>query len=385
MLSIRQAITTESLFSELQKWFRNGAGRRRDRLWVMSAFASGAALKALEPFVDIFLADGNSIEVIVGVDMNGTDKDAISRLLVLQQSFPTQFSCHVFQAPSRAAIFHPKLYLYVAASKISAITGSANLTLGGLGNNFESLFLHRNLPIHSRDAKTLIETWNRFGRPTRPLKRSFLRKLTPSYARALIQKLPTVSSVESISRNTAVKAVWQPISKIKLPRSNNRIQRQRPVSRVAVRSFLLIDVLTETRKTQMQLPLNVVETFFGLRRDQRGSIQLSYIRDGEIAQPIERNIVISSGDERQRLMRRLEMPPIAGYRRPLVAVFFRLSNRHFSVALLPQNTAGYRDADRMLGHYGQQPDYAVRRYYIGLAGDTLLRRLKSLVAKKWSS
>jgi hypothetical protein len=385
MLSIRQAVTTESLFSELQQWFRNGAGRKRDRLLILSAFASGGAVRSLEPLIDVFLADGNFIEIIVGVDMNGTDKGAISRLLALQRSFPGQFSCHVFQAPSRAAIFHPKLYLYITASKISAVAGSGNLTLGGLGNNFESLFLHRNLPINSRDAKVLIETWNRFARPTAPLKNTFLRELTPAYARALIKKLPMVSKIEGHIRKTDVKALWQPISKIKLPRSNDRIQRQRHVSNVAARQVLIIDVLTETRKTQMQLPLIVVEKFFGLRRDQKGSIQLSYVRDGELAQSIERNIVISSGAEGQRLMRRLEMPSIGGYRRPLAAAFFRLARRRFCVALLPRNTVAYRHVNRLLERYGQQPDHAARRYYIGHAGDPLTRRLRSLVAKQWRS
>ena len=63
MQVIRQAVTKESLFSELQQWCKKGAGQTRDKVLIMSAFATGGGVEALEPFFDIFLSDGNSIEV----------------------------------------------------------------------------------------------------------------------------------------------------------------------------------------------------------------------------------------------------------------------------------------------------------------------------------
>jgi HKD family nuclease len=268
MQVIRQAITKESLFFELQDWCKKGAGQTRDRFLIMSAFATGSGVKALEPFFDIFLSDGNSIEVVIGIDRNGTNREAVARLFALQESYVGQFSCHVFHAPSNTGIFHPKLYVHRSPRSVSAIVGSANLTLGGLGNNFESLFSYREIPIRSKVAHQLMDAWSTYSVPKSPLKSEFLRKLTRRYTRRLLHELPATSSIESERANKGVKSVWASVSSVKLPRSNERIQTPRNIARTPVNAFLLIDILTETRSTQVQLPLAVVEKFFRLAKDQ---------------------------------------------------------------------------------------------------------------------
>jgi hypothetical protein len=380
MQLIRQAVTKESLFTELQQWCKKGAGHTRDRFLIMSAFATGSGVEALEPFFDIFLADGNSIEVVIGIDRNGTNREAVARFFALQESYLGQFSCHVFRAPSNIGIFHPKLYLHRSLTSVSAIVGSANLTLGGLGNNFESLFVYRDIPVRSMEVTHLMDVWNTYAAPKMPLKTGFLRKLTRTYVRELVRTLPKSSIIEGDRTSKGVKAVWASVSRVKLPRSNERIQTQRSVARVPLRAFLLIDVLTETRRTQMQLPLAVVEKFFRFAKDQEGSIQLSYIRGGQVTQPIERKIVISSGNKMQRLMRRIEMPQIAARPRPLAAIFYRLAAGKFAVALVPKATKNYKKASGILDVHGQQPDHARRRYYIGSRTDSQLQVLRPMLA-----
>lgn len=379
MQQIRQAITGESLFLELQQWCKNGAGRKRDVLQIMSAFASGPAVEALEPFFDVFLSDGNFIDIIVGVDRNGTTRDAITRLYELQHGYPTQLRSRVFHAPSNVAIFHPKLYLYRAGDRLSAIVGSGNLTLGGLGHNFESLFLYRDISARSSEAKQLLNAWSTFARPHPPLEKRFLRTLTRDYARELISKLPNISRIEGPNIRNGVGALWRPISTVPLPRSRAPLQKAVRVPKKQVRAFLVIDVLTETRETQMQLPLAVVEDFFGMGRGEEGHIELSQIRSRHITQPIERQIVKSSGKHQTRLMRRLEMPQIAGRARPLAAIFLRLTRRQFAVAVVPRQTANYRVINRLLSKYGQQPEYAKRRYYVGMARDHLFSLLRPVL------
>jgi hypothetical protein len=379
MQQIRQAITGASLFLELQQWCKNGAGQKRDVLRIMSAFASGPAVEALEPFFDVFLSDGNFIDIIVGIDRNGTTRDAITRLYELQQSYATQLRSRVFHAPSNLAIFHPKLYLHRAGDRLSAIVGSGNLTLGGLGHNFESLFLYRDISARSNEAMQLLNAWTMFADPDPPLKKQFLRTLTRDYARKLIRTLPSFSLIEGQNTRNGVRALWKPISTIHLPRSRAPVQKAVRVPNKQIRAFLLIDVLTETRQTQMQLPLAVVEEFFGLARNEEGDIQLSQIRSGHITQPIERRIVKSSGKQQTRLMRRLEMPQIAGRARPLAAIFLRLARRHFAMAVAARQTANYRVINRLLSKYGQQPEYAKRRYYVGTASDHLFPSLRPVL------
>lgn len=380
MQVIRQAVTKESLFSELQQWCKKGAGQTRDKVLIMSAFATGGGVEALEPFFDIFLSDGNSIEVVIGIDRNGTNREAVARLFALQESYLGQFSCRVFHAASNTGIFHPKLYVHRSRTSVSAIVGSANLTLGGLANNFESIIAYRDLPVHSKEANYLMDVWNTYAAPKRPLKTGFLRSLTRAYTRELLARLPRSSRIEVSGAGEGIKSVWESVSQVKLPRSNERIQTQQSIARVPVRAFLIIDILTETRSTQMQLPLAVVEKFFRIAKDQEGSIQLSHIRGGQVTQPIERKLVMSSGQNMQRLMRRIEMPQIRAQTRPLAAIFCRLASGRFAVALVLRGTSSYKKVSGILAAHGQQPDHARRRYYIGSRTDPLLQTLRPLLA-----
>src|SRR6266567_5084754 len=128
---IRQAVSTDSLFGVIADWCREGAGQKKCRLRLMSAFASRGGVGAIVPLLDVFLAQGNTVEVIVGVDRKGTDRGALRHLDALLHAYPAQCKVSVFNAPARAAIFHPKLYIYDGPNQLSAVIGSANLTGGG--------------------------------------------------------------------------------------------------------------------------------------------------------------------------------------------------------------------------------------------------------------
>src|SRR5690242_9128099 len=65
--AIRQAISHESLFQVLYNWCREGAGRKNWTLRILSAFVSGNGVQALAPLFDVFLADGNHLDIIFGV------------------------------------------------------------------------------------------------------------------------------------------------------------------------------------------------------------------------------------------------------------------------------------------------------------------------------
>ncbi len=103
-------------FLSLQQWCKNGAGRRRHVLQIMSAFASGPAVEALEPFFDVFLSDGELYRRHHRrVDRNGTTREAITRLYDLQHAYPSGSEVAYSMQPA-VAIFHPKLYLYRPAA-----------------------------------------------------------------------------------------------------------------------------------------------------------------------------------------------------------------------------------------------------------------------------
>jgi HKD family nuclease len=87
------------------------------------------------------LERGGLGRILIGIDMP-TEPAAIKFLWQLQSGFPSQLKLRVFQSSSRR-IFHPKLSLFRShQGHWSAIVGSANLTNGGLADNYEvSLFV----------------------------------------------------------------------------------------------------------------------------------------------------------------------------------------------------------------------------------------------------
>ncbi|HRT58854.1 MAG TPA: phospholipase D family protein [Candidatus Paceibacterota bacterium] len=374
--SIHQSVTEESLFNTIAEWCKSGAGQKGHTLHILSAFASGSGVSAITPLLDVFLADGNEIHIIVGIDRNGTDKDALKHLHSLAQAYETQCTVQVFQAPSRQAIFHPKLYVFRKPSTLSFVIGSSNLTSGGLSANFESLMLFSGLPNSSPEAANAVSIWNIFAHPKPPLKRHYLRTLTRAYLKTLSKRLPDRHPQESKPTSKAVRDLWRPLSRLPLPRSSKVRQRSQAATPPHAKQYLLMDILTETRSTQMQIPLKIVEAFFRVPRRAPADLKVSIWTDTGLSQPIDRTLVISQGPRHDRLMRRLEMPQIWGLARPLAVLFTRLpGKRRFAFRLISRNSKDYTKANRLLTQHGQQ-GRAERRFIIGTTTDALWRRAK---------
>jgi len=380
---VRQAVSKESLFSVLADWCKEGAGKRNWCLRILSAFVSGKGILAISPLLDVFLSDGNSLEIIFGVDRGGTDRDAIRRLYALRRAYPRQASIRLFHAPAKASIFHPKLYLLDTGQDLRLVLGSANLTFPGLATNLESLVLYKGVRRTSGFAKEIITLWETFAKPHQPLRPRFLQTLTERIAERYARTLPR-KHIEERDHTKSLKAVWKPLSHVLLPRSSETIGRK-PSSPFLTKKgqYLLMDVLKETRSTQMQVPLDVIEKFFGIPRDREDQINLSIWSDQVLTQPIIRRVVKSTGKEQRRLMRRLEMPQIREMKRPLVVLFLSIRGRkRFAFLLMPQATRAWRKADRLLRKHGQQGK-KVRRYVIGRRDDTVWKDIQPLLKGEW--
>jgi hypothetical protein len=345
----------------------------------MSAFASGGGVGAIVPLLDVFLAHGNTVEVIIGVDRQGTDRGALRHLDALLHAYPSQCSVSVFNAPAHASIFHPKLYIFDAPKQQSIVIGSANLTAGGLGSNFESLILYTDCEVNSAPARHAEDIWSLFAKPTSPLRRDFLKPLSKDYLRTLLARLPEKSDVKEKSEGATFRELWRPLSRVPLPSSTRPKPRKRTKPGVAARSYLVMEVLRETRSTQMQVPIPVVEGFFGVEKREPLDVGLSIFTKTGLSQPIHWPLVLSQGHRGERLMRRTEMPQIRDLQRPLVVVFLKLAGRgRFAFKLLPQGSTGYRAATKLLAQAGQQ-GAARRRFLFGQPSDAHWRDVKSLL------
>jgi len=248
-----------------------------------------------------------------------------------------------------------------------------------LAANFESLVHYQDCDPACQIVQHAEEIWNVFAKPGPPLHARFLKPLTPAYMRSLVAKLPEMSGSDKVSEKSAFKNLWRPLSRIPLPSSSAAKQRTLSHAFPSCRKFLVMDVLTETRSTQMQIPLSVVEDFFGVGRSEARNIRLSIITKTGLSQPIERPIVISQGQDGNRLMRRLEMPQIREMSRPLTIIFLKLSGRdNFAFKLLAQGSAGNNFAARLLARKGQQGN-AQRRFLIGQPRQAIWRDAQRLL------
>ena len=374
---IKQATTEDCLFRVLEAWCRTGVGQRTHSLKVITAFVSGTGVSAIAPLLDVFLADGNSADIIFGVDRNGTDREAVKQLFALKRAYIKQIDVRVFHAPSAGAIFHPKLFIYDRGSEIDFVVGSSNLTSGGLASNFESLLLYEKVPRNSHIGADALSIWETFSHPKRPLSARFLRELTHRDVKKLLAILPERTALEPRSDNRRIRKLWKPLSRIRLPRSG-RIRLRRRYQSVKGRQYLLMDLLEETRHTQVQIPLPVVERFFEIEKDKPADISISVLTSAGQTQPIRRPIVIS-GLGYGRLMRRLEMPQIKGMKRPLAVVFVKLKGKaEYAYSLLERKSPQYSNADKLLDRHGRQGGFT-RRYMIGNLRDRFWARVSQLL------
>lgn len=99
-----------------------------------SAFASEAGIYGLSEYFKTAKKVFSSLTLIVGIDQEGTSKEALTELLNLN------INSFVFYQ-SEPPIFHPKIYLFEGLDKFKLIIGSSNLTQRGLFNNVESSIL----------------------------------------------------------------------------------------------------------------------------------------------------------------------------------------------------------------------------------------------------
>jgi HKD family nuclease len=110
-------------------------GRMRDfnRFQVAVAWAKSGGISPILDSMQHFRDSGGQIEVVLGIDLNGTSVQALAMLREVGNQV------RIFQNANRRfrPTYHPKLYLFSGPTLATAIVGSSNLTLGGLYTNYE--------------------------------------------------------------------------------------------------------------------------------------------------------------------------------------------------------------------------------------------------------
>lgn len=355
---INQYPSRESTTDHLRGLLSEFSGLASAQFRALIAFASEAGLRMLEPGLRCFLDSQHSIFWIIGVDLGGTGREALEFLYKLKREYDGRVDVRVFSTMDNRSIFHPKVYWLDAGDRKVVLVGSANATSGGLANNFEVSVQLDLEPVADEELLEELEfLWMSYSSPLPPLLAENLLEVD----RALIARFshdhpPTDGDPQQQhplhDLRPPLRRLSDKSSKGGLPAPTSKGKRLVPVHQ-----HLLMDILQETRQTQVQLPVEVLTSFFsGLN-----AVELRQVRRGVVVKADVRPIIHLRNNTH-----RIEINAIRGLPRPQIIRFRRpgLSAAVVEYELVLKGTREYLEVDRLLAERGQQTRSGARRWVL---------------------
>jgi HKD family nuclease len=336
----------------LQTLIGEFADRPKAQFRCLVAFASEQGLQQVEDCVLDFLKRGGSIYFIVGVDLGGTSRQALERLLSWKRAFPRRVDARVFSTADNATIFHPKVYWFDSTERRVVIVGSANATMGGLLKNFEvSLEMELEPAVDSDAFEDLDFLWMTYSSPLPPLSESNLLEVDASLVARLKSGRPPTDGNASLPHPLAGLRKAGP-AKPKVP--------SKKATDIAGAVELVMDILEETRQTQVQLPVGALP-FFNAEPERRQSINLHQVFRGNVVKTDKRPFIHLENNTH-----RLEIDAIRGLPRPQIVRFWHSTsdsrNVHYEIVL--RGTNRYAALDSLLHSAGRQTRAGARRWLV---------------------
>lgn len=129
----------------------------------LTAYASSSGFKGILEAIKVRLVDDSAFEgarFYIGLDFYRTDPEMLKSLLnlVSRRKYGNRIAAFVSAKHPPDVFFHPKVYLFGQNDgSVKAIIGSANLTQGGLKNNYEvSAFIETSNPEFTNSVEDFI-------------------------------------------------------------------------------------------------------------------------------------------------------------------------------------------------------------------------------------
>lgn len=344
---------------------------------LLVAYISISGLKLLEDSLFVFLEKkGNFLDWIIGIEQGVTTKEVLEYLEYLRSKYPDKIRIRIFTAGNDRDIFHPKIYWLGNNLGYSVIIGSSNLTDGGLLRNFEasaSLKLSLNDDEDKKIINDLEILWKKFSAPLPPLTEENLIELNKD----VIKIVSTNSNTEERKKiREAISHLNHPFSSINRHKQiqenikrlhRNILKRRKSIhaKRTVVSDqhpkTLIMDILQETRDTQVQIPTDVLKPFFDISdTTKKNEIILSEIMNGTLIKMDIRPFISQKNDTH-----RLEISGIKGLLRPLIIRFNWLSPQEYEYEIINRSSIEYESLNKLLFTKGKQVRKNARRWYLG--------------------
>ncbi|MGI8610735.1 MAG: hypothetical protein ACR2KH_00430, partial [Sphingomicrobium sp.] len=160
----------------------------------LTAFAKRAGVARLKTALSSLKSSSSSLTAIVGVDHNGTSKEAIADLVQLSDKL------FIVHSTRPDVTFHPKAYLFKGATSARLLIGSSNLTAGGLFTNMElSVELEYDLPADGPALAAATAWLPTLSDPAQP----FVNEVTAQNLGAMLACLPSEASIAAATTTAA--------------------------------------------------------------------------------------------------------------------------------------------------------------------------------------
>jgi len=144
-----QPLGTKRLLGELQNSLESA---EYEEFYIMVAYAKSGPLHRLRSYIDNWKRNGKSIHAIIGIDQQGTSKEALELSL--------QLFDNVYITNDARVTFHPKTYLFKGPTAANVFVGSNNLTVGGTESNFEAaICIELDLPADNHEYEMFHNSW----------------------------------------------------------------------------------------------------------------------------------------------------------------------------------------------------------------------------------
>ena len=288
------------------------------------ATATGIDTAFAEPAVRKLLA-GGQFQLVIGLDAI-TDTAAVAAIKTATAALP-KASISLFYNPKGGVLYHPKTMFFRRGTGGRCLTGSGNLTLGGLRNNWEAFW---NADVSDEDAGALEAQWAKW--------------IADHEDNLLPPDDPRVTAQAELNAKT--RARIQKAVKETDPEALAALEEE-IVETVSLNPFLIAEV-PKNRPGQADFGIDTYQGFFGVTIGKPRQVIFYQVKpDGSLAAPEHRQAVAVKSSNY-----RFEVEALSGLQHPnnshYILVFERIGKSEYRYVLLKPGEVGHARMQKFL-------------------------------------
>ena len=288
------------------------------------ATSTGIDTALAEPAIRKLLGSGR-FQLVVGLDAI-TDTAAVAAIRTAKAALPNA-SVALFYNPGGGVLYHPKTMFFKSSAGGRCLTGSGNLTLGGLRNNWEAFW---KADVSTADAAALEAQWAKWVADHKD------HLLPPDDPRVTEQ-----AALNARTRAKIQKAVKETDSEALAALEEEGAEA------ASLNPFLIAEV-PKNRPGQADFGIGTYQGFFGVTIGKPREVTFYQVRpDGSLAPPEHRRAVaVKSGNYR------FEVEALSGLQHPanghFILVFERIGKAEYRYVLLKPPEEGHASVQKFL-------------------------------------